>query len=87
MNLAAEFLIVSMNYGVADDFCHSSFRIVRQFLAVVRLLPPTLVRIVADECDGILQLADDAALQFGIVKSLAESACHRETVPTCTEDT
>ncbi len=73
MNFTAKFLIVTVYDGVANDLCHGSFRIVRKFLPMVGLFPPALVRIVADECDGILQLTDDAAFQFGIVESLAES--------------
>ena len=67
MDLAAEFLVVAVNDGVADDFCHGSFGIVRKFFAVVGFFPPALVRIVSYECDGILQLADYAAFQFGLV--------------------
>ena len=77
---------LTVNDGVADDFCHGSFGIVRKFFAVVGFFPPALVRIVSHECDGILQLADDAAFQFGIVKSLTESACHCEAVPAGAED-
>ena len=74
-----------MNDGVTYYFCYGTLRIVWKFFSVSSFFPPLLVWVISDKCYGILQLPNDTSFKLCVIQSFAQSTCHINPIPSCTE--